>query len=103
MRVKIWHCLSGVGSGVQDDTHPGGFQPQSARDFRAREKQGACEFPVGGREIEDVVSGPFWYHQRENRRLRVAVVKRDHVIVFVVNKRTVSKVEKLFQVNVSFL
>ena len=27
----------------------------------------------------------------------------DHVIVFVVNKRTVPKVEKLFQVSVSFL
>ena len=33
----------------------------------------------------------------------VVIQPDDHVIVFVVNKRTVSKVEKLFQVNVSFL
>jgi trk system potassium uptake protein TrkA len=33
----------------------------------------------------------------------VVVEPDDHVIVFVVNKRMISKVEKLFQVNVSFL
>jgi hypothetical protein len=33
----------------------------------------------------------------------VVIEPDDHVIVFVVNKRTVPKVEKLFQVNVSFL
>jgi trk system potassium uptake protein TrkA len=33
----------------------------------------------------------------------VVIEPDDHVIVFVVNKRTVPQVEKLFQVNVSFL
>lgn len=33
----------------------------------------------------------------------VVIEPDDHVIVFVVNKRTVAKVEKLFQVNVSYL
>ena len=33
----------------------------------------------------------------------VMIEPDDHVIVFVVNKRNVAKVEKLFQVNVSFL
>ena len=33
----------------------------------------------------------------------VVIEPEDHVIVFVVNKRNVPKVEKLFQVNVSFL
>jgi trk system potassium uptake protein TrkA len=33
----------------------------------------------------------------------IAIEPDDHVIVFVVNKRIVPKVEKLFQVNVSFL
>jgi trk system potassium uptake protein TrkA len=33
----------------------------------------------------------------------VVIEPEDHVIVFVVNKRMVPKVEKLFQVNVSFL
>ena len=33
----------------------------------------------------------------------IVIEPDDHVIVFVVNKRIVSKVEKLFQVNVSFL
>jgi trk system potassium uptake protein TrkA len=33
----------------------------------------------------------------------LVIEPEDHVIVFVVNKRIVPKVEKLFQVNVSFL
>jgi trk system potassium uptake protein TrkA len=33
----------------------------------------------------------------------VVIEPDDHVIVFVVNKRTVPQVEKLFQVNVGFI
>jgi trk system potassium uptake protein TrkA len=33
----------------------------------------------------------------------VVIEPEDHVIVFVINKRMVPKVEKLFQVNVNFL
>jgi trk system potassium uptake protein TrkA len=46
---------------------------------------------------------PVYEHQVIMAHHDVVIEPEDHVIVFVVNKRTVSKVEKLFQVNVSFL
>ena len=54
----------------------------------------------GKRGDEDA---PVYEHEVLMAHHDIVIEPDDHVIVFVVNKRTVSKVEKLFQVNVSFL
>jgi trk system potassium uptake protein TrkA len=68
--------------------------------------KGATIGAIVRRTARDVPRGDntgVWDYQVIMAHHHVVIEPDDHVIVFVVNKRNVPKVEKLFQVNVSFL
>ena len=69
--------------------------------------KGATVGAIVRRETRDIAANPEAASPYDYKVIMahhdVVIEPEDHVIVFVVNKRMVPKVEKLFQVNVSFL